>query len=99
MAEAEKILLYQWMVGRKRVSLAYLTYIEQEIVATKRAQSDTIASKECKKADACQLVVDEMEGLGELLPTVAELEKDLWEKEWDINKAISRKTVCGCRAI
>ena len=73
--------------------------LEQEIVATKRAQSDTIASKECKKADACQLVVDEMEGLGELLPTVAELEKDLWEKEWDINKAISRKIVCGCRAI
>ena len=87
-----------WWGDNVWASLIWLI-IEQEIVATKRAQSDTIASKECKKADACQLVVDEMEGLGELLPTVAELEKDLWEKEWDINKAISRKTVCGCRAI
>ena len=29
--------------------------------------------------------------LREILPTVAELEKDLWEKKWDMNKAIPEK--------
>jgi len=48
--------------------------------ATKRVQSDAIASKELKKAEVCQLVIDEMEALRELYPTVAEIEKDLWEK-------------------
>ena len=65
--------------------------LEQETAATKRVQSDAIASKEFKKAEACQLVIDEMEALCELPPTVAELEKNLWEKKWDMNKAISEK--------
>ena len=65
--------------------------LEQEIVATKKVQSDAIASKVYKKAEACQLVIDEMEALGELLPNVAKREKDLREKEVDMNKAISEK--------
>jgi len=52
-------------------------------------QSDAIASKESKKAEACHLVIDEMEALRDLLPTAAEFEKELREKEWDMNKAIS----------
>ena len=59
--------------------------LAQESVAMKRVQSDAIASKEYKKAEACQLIVDEMEALRDLLPTVAELEKDLREKELDMN--------------
>ena len=55
--------------------------LEQEIVARKRVQSDTIASKESKKAEACQLVIDEMEALRELIPNVVKLEKDLQEKK------------------
>ena len=52
---------------------------------TKRAQADAIAPKEFKKAEARQLIIDEMEALRDLLPTVAELEKDLREKELDMN--------------
>ena len=48
-------------------------------------QADAIAPKEFKKAEACQLIIDEMEALRDLLPTVAELEKDLREKELDMN--------------
>ena len=65
--------------------------LKQEIVATKRVQSDAIASKVFKRAEACQLAIDEMEALRDLLPNVAKREKDLREKKWDMNKVISEK--------
>ena len=56
--------------------------LEQESVATKRVQSDAIASKEYKKAEACQLIIDEMEALRDLLPTVAEFKRNYGKKGW-----------------
>ena len=54
-------------------------------------QSDAIVSIVFKRAEACQLIRDEMEALRDLLPNVAKREKDLREKKWDMNKAISEK--------
>ena len=65
--------------------------LEEEIKATKVSQSEAIASKQFKKAESCQSVINELEKLRSALPTLAELAKQIQEKQSKMQQAISSK--------
>lgn len=82
-----------WVIGLDgtKVTIESRFVLEEEIAMKKSMQSEEISSKNFKKAQELQGLIDKLEGLRSVLPTVAELKKRVKEKKADMNRAISEK--------
>jgi len=67
------------------------TDLEDEISQTSRRVTDAVTSKEFKKAEELQSMVDALEALRTKLPSLSELEIDLKKKKLDMDEAVNAK--------
>jgi signal-transduction protein with cAMP-binding, CBS, and nucleotidyltransferase domain len=65
--------------------------LEDEISQTSKRVADAVASKQFRKADELQNMVDSLEALRMKLPSLAELETDLKDKQLAMDEAITAK--------
>ena len=75
----------------ERIEFTSRTNLEKKIASVSIQLSKTIAEKDFKKAPVIQAVLDKLESLRLLLPTVTEMRKSLAELKKEMQTAISTK--------